>query len=225
MSSCNFDRLDTDLDLYISGPDGYSVTYSGSWDNNYELVDFVAQQTGQYTIGVYKRSASEDSNFLGIAWVKDATYLPDLRNNNGWNSKFYVRNDSAQWRQVFIYYSDANGNPTPKNYDYCNLNPNQWCLISVLDLGRIPAGTTGSAIVGGGEDASVVVEQLHTQHVAAFTGLRPPGQGDPNWESVGADVYLPYVYRHDAWQHKSQVTMFNTGATDTNVYMGASLEL
>jgi hypothetical protein len=66
----SFTRLDTDLDLRVRGPGNRSRAYSTSWDNNYEMVQFLAPQTGQYTIQVAKIRADEDTNYLGIALVR-----------------------------------------------------------------------------------------------------------------------------------------------------------
>jgi len=80
----SFDRLDTDLDLRIKGPNGQYVpnVYSVSWDNNYEMVEFVAPQTGNYRIAVHKVRADEISNFLGIAFVRlPRVYIPLVLKN------------------------------------------------------------------------------------------------------------------------------------------------
>jgi hypothetical protein len=76
-NNCNFDRLDTDLQLGVWDPDFQWVAWSASWDNNYELVEFVAPKTGTYRIVVYKERADEPSNYLGIAFVRlHRVYLP-----------------------------------------------------------------------------------------------------------------------------------------------------
>jgi hypothetical protein len=80
----SFDRLDTDLDLRIKGPNGQYVpnVYSVSWDNNYEMVEFVAPQTGNYRIAVHKVRADETYNFLGIAFVRlPRVYIPLVLKN------------------------------------------------------------------------------------------------------------------------------------------------
>ncbi len=66
------DPLQSNFDLVIFDPDMIIAPggYSGSWDNSYELVDFYALKTGDYTIGVYKRSMNETSNWIGLAWTK-----------------------------------------------------------------------------------------------------------------------------------------------------------
>ena len=68
----SFDRLDTDFDLYIKNPSGTYISgvSSRSWDNNYEIVEFTAPQTGIYKIAVLKVRADEPSNHLGIAFVR-----------------------------------------------------------------------------------------------------------------------------------------------------------
>ncbi len=80
----SFDRLDTDLDLRIKGPDAQYVpgVYSLSWDNNYEMIEFVASQTGNYRIAVRKVRADESSNYLGIAFVRlHRAYIPLVLRN------------------------------------------------------------------------------------------------------------------------------------------------
>jgi hypothetical protein len=168
----NSSRLDTNLDLLILDPTGAQVPggYSVSYDNNYELVDFVATLSGEYKIGVYKRSATESANSLGIAWVKDATYLPDLANEaaaegHAWVSELYIRNEAPLPRTVSIYYNENNGTATPKGSDTCYLAPNQSCQIpmdqAINGLYRIRPGARGSAIVQGSEDVTVQVFNTH----------------------------------------------------------------
>ncbi len=221
-NNCNYDRLDTDLRLGVKAPDGQWVdgAWSASWDNNYELVEFVAPQTGQYKIAVYKTRADETSNHLGIAWVKDAIYLPDLRNKDGWVSEFYVRNDGAEPRNVTIHYFDSNGNPTPKVSDVCALLPNQWCWIPVRYLNRIPYGTTGSAIVGGGEDVSVVVENQadNKRERTNYSGVLLSAGGSPGWEQAGPTLYAPVIKRQ-RYGRSSIIHVTNAGAQDTTVYV------
>lgn len=83
----SFDRLDTDLDLRIKAPNGQWVpgATSLSYDNNYEMVQFLAPQTGEYVIAVRKYRADEDSNYLGIALVRVPlpyrVYLPGVMKN------------------------------------------------------------------------------------------------------------------------------------------------
>lgn len=66
--------LKTNLNLLIVDPDWQSLDtvggYSASWDNSYEIVEFMSRKAGTYKIGVSKVSATEESNNLGIAWTK-----------------------------------------------------------------------------------------------------------------------------------------------------------
>ena len=194
LQNCDYDFLSTDLDLKIYDPDGTQVASSVSSVNNFEIVEFMAPKTGQYRIGVYRFSLTlppvgEASNYVGFAWVKDATYLPDLRNKDGLSSEIYIRNDGAVARYVEIHYFDINGNPTPKGSDVCNLSPNQWCWIPVDSLNRIPAGTFGSAIVAGAEDVSVVVRQRDVDNSpevwATYNGSTQPA----------SEAFVPLLHR------------------------------
>jgi len=68
------DPLKTNLNLLIVDPDGQYLDavggYSASADNSYETVEFMSRKAGTYKIGVYKASATEVSNNLGIGWTK-----------------------------------------------------------------------------------------------------------------------------------------------------------
>lgn len=84
INNCYFDRLDTNLQLGVFDPDWQLVhgAWSASWDNNYELVEFVAPKSGTYRIAVYKERADESSNFLGIALVRlPRVYIPLVLKN------------------------------------------------------------------------------------------------------------------------------------------------
>jgi hypothetical protein len=212
-NNCNYDRLDTDLHLGVKDPDNQWVgdAWSASWDNNYELVEFIAPKTGQYKIAVYKKRADEDSNSLGIAWVRDATYLPDLRNNSSGVSEIRLLNIGTASRDVAVHYFNAEG----KESDVCSLNPNQSCWIPLNEHNRIPAGTTGSAIVGGGEDVSVLVRNKRYSELTLYNGIRASG-GSPGWEQVGTTLYVPVV-KNNWYGRYSKIRVLNTGSTDTTV--------
>jgi hypothetical protein len=83
------DPLSTDLDLVIFDPNGSGPVpngYSASHDNSYELVDFIAEKTGVYNVGVYKRSSSELINWIGLAWTRmHQVYLPRIIGGPGSN--------------------------------------------------------------------------------------------------------------------------------------------
>lgn len=83
ISNCTFDRLDADLQLGVYDPDSQWVAWSGSWDNNYELVEFVAPKRGTYRIALYNQRFSEDTNYAGIALLRlQPTNLPIILKNS-----------------------------------------------------------------------------------------------------------------------------------------------
>jgi hypothetical protein len=86
--SLPWDLLLTNYQLYVYKPSGGDpIAYNASWDNNYELVDFVATETGQYQIRIYRQPEgdyNEQSNSIGIAWVTPNVYhvfLSGVMNN------------------------------------------------------------------------------------------------------------------------------------------------
>lgn len=61
-------RPSADLDMQIIGPLGGGVAGSFSWDNTYEIVDFVAQTTGTHRLRVNKFRCNHTPKWLGWAW-------------------------------------------------------------------------------------------------------------------------------------------------------------
>jgi hypothetical protein len=239
--SCGGDSLDLNLDLsvqYLNESTGQwvdiSEALSASWHNSSELVEFIAPSTAQYRINVYKYSGNANGGkTLGIAWVRDATYLPDLRNKDGWVSEFSVCNQGAESRRqyddppdpVYIYYFESNGAPTPKDYDQCDLYSNQCCWIAVNDEEvegwRIRPGTTGSAIVDGGEDITVVVEHQKNSMTERtnYTGILPDGSsGSQGWEQAGSTLYAPVIKRQ-RYGRSSSIHIANSGSQRTKAYV------
>ena len=148
------------------------------------MVDFVASKTGQYTIAVQKYRADEYSKSLGIAWVKDATYLPDVKVNwGGWQSTIYVRNDGAtQTTPTIIFYDTAGTSYGPFNPS-APINPNGvWTF--PLTSGQF----NGSAIVSGSEDLSVMVKNVHPSapySSGAYNGVAA--------DKTGSTFYAPLL--------------------------------
>ncbi|GAA4785787.1 hypothetical protein GCM10023307_08120 [Lysobacter hankyongensis] len=62
-------RPGADLDMRILGPTNAIVASSLSWDNTYEIVDFVAPSTGSYKLRVHKYSCQYTPKWLGWAWA------------------------------------------------------------------------------------------------------------------------------------------------------------
>jgi hypothetical protein len=60
--------LTVDLDLKIFDEHGAQVGYSGSWDNSYEIAEFVGLPGKTYSIKI-RRWSGTDSTWYGIAWT------------------------------------------------------------------------------------------------------------------------------------------------------------
>lgn len=87
-NACMYDRLDSDFDLLVRGPDRVlrPDQISARRDNNYELVDFIARETGVFEIQVQRlRDGSEisgqiaeTSNKVAIALLRQRQSVVDL---------------------------------------------------------------------------------------------------------------------------------------------------
>ncbi len=94
-------RPSADLDLQIIGPGGNVVTGSYSWDNTFEIVDFLPEQSGNYKIRVRKYRCDESPRYIGWAWRESdhgSFEIPGL----GWE---------AEGAGMDIYDINQNGNP------------------------------------------------------------------------------------------------------------------
>jgi hypothetical protein len=67
-SSYATDTLQADLDLNVVGP-GASY-WSASWDNSYEIVDFTAPSSGNYTLKIKNYRFDGSREYVGVAWLK-----------------------------------------------------------------------------------------------------------------------------------------------------------
>jgi hypothetical protein len=225
-----YDGLDTNYDLQVFAPGETSPHITSTRvGGSSELVEFFAPKSGRYSIRVYRVASgiTEMSNRLGIAWTKDATYLPDLQNynlsGNTWKSVIYLRNDGARPRDVRVHYSyfDATGALQQNTSDICALHPNQWCWIPVDDpndvVNRIPENTRGFAVVEGGEDVSVTVINDDGNRAYAYEGI--PSNPDRSGLGVGTEVNIP-SWRNGRYGYTSRLYIQNPtpSSITTNVY-------
>ncbi len=225
-SSCTV-SLPMKLDLYIDDPDLLLVDNgsSASGANSYELVEFTARKTGTYRIRIHRAigSSTGEGERVGIAIVKDATYVPELRNEGigGWNSRLYIRNDGPLTRAVDVHYLAGDGSRIFVGgdfgyFDRCTLGPNQSCDIAMPE--RFGTTPRGSAVLNGGEDISVVAINEH-----GSTGSNPkssalegvPAGSDRSGIGPGTVLYVPsyrwgrYGYYTDLWiQNLAGVTNY-----------------
>jgi hypothetical protein len=151
----------------------------------------------------------------GFVWSEDLTYLPDLRNLSDEVSEFSVLNIGTTYRNVTIYYFDANGNSTPKVSEVCALSPNELCQIQVNQL-RIPYGTIGSAVVDGGRDVIAIARTWHDDELTVYNGIAG-ADGTPGWEQTSSTLYVPVV-KNDWYDRYSSIEVVNAGNASTNVY-------
>jgi hypothetical protein len=206
------DALATNFDLRVYKPSDANnpVSTSTSVDNNYELVDFTAPETGTYTIRVRKQSAGESDNALGIAWVKLGSYLPEVRrNHDGWSSTIYVRNDGAEPWSGRVSFFDQNGNFAgdvnttlqPGTVWNGPLPPNNW---------------QGTAIINGNDDISVVVRHDKSGLATLDNAFTHGGATDPAWgqalPSPGSALYGPVIYKNIFGGFNSSIYIQNLGA-------------
>jgi hypothetical protein len=61
-------NLAVDLDLKVFDDNGAQVAYAGSWDNSYEIAEFVGIPGRTYTIKI-RRWSGTDSTWYGIGWT------------------------------------------------------------------------------------------------------------------------------------------------------------
>lgn len=207
----SFDRLDTDYDLRVYIDGGALVASSLSVKNNYEIVEFVATETTKYRIDVKKQAAMESYNSVAIAWVKQATYLPDVRkSNSGWTSSIYVRNEGTEPRPVRINFFDPNGSPNSVLNSPTNLQPNElWAPVP-------PNNWQGTAIVDGNEDLAVVIRNDATGQATLDNGFQAAGVVDPAFAQPATTLYGPAIYVSNSGGLNSSIYLYNPNANTVN---------
>ncbi len=115
-NNCGYDRLDTNLNLGAQFSNGTWVpgAWSASFDNNYELIEFVAPESGTYRIAVHKASASETSNSLGIALLRlQRVFLPLILKDSSSYSPFAPTNPTNPYPAPNSSPSFLGTNPYP----------------------------------------------------------------------------------------------------------------
>ena len=181
------DALSTNLNLYIYAPD-QTIPFQSSTSiyNNYEIVEFIAPETGQYMLEPRKASGNETGNTVGIAVAKDAIFLPDLRNGNNWKSTIIIRNENPLGRSISINYFSSGFHRYTENLF---LAPNESRSISLNDT-RLPE-SNGIGVVEAGE--GITTQVLQTDPASAHrlnsdNGIMTFGSGDPAFEQQGIRV-------------------------------------
>ncbi len=106
LTSCTTDQLSEDFQLQVRAPDGSLLSYSNSWENNYELVppdgELILPQTGTYHIAVYKQRFDASRTYLGVAWTKLPSYGPSVSSWGANRLDVFVRGgDNAIWWKSF----------------------------------------------------------------------------------------------------------------------------
>lgn len=168
----------------------------------------MAPSTGLYTIRIWKTtSPTEANNEVGIAWSRQATFLPDIRRNNGgWTSTITIRNDGKLGRVVrttFIRQDNSAAWPV-----------DSWLAPNASLNVPFPAGIDnsfwGNTVIDGNEDISAVVVQERANPNAwdAYSGISSPD----------TEILVPLVHLNNSgWN--SQLILQNAGGTIASVRM------
>jgi hypothetical protein len=210
------DYLSYNYDLQVLAPSGGQVIdgASAGWDASNELVEFVAPETGIYTIRA-TRSASDtspDTNRLGIAWSKQASYLPDVRSGSGWENTLYVRNSDPTVRPAQIAFSRDNG-------DALGYLINPTLAGGVLWQESAAFYTApASAVVDGSEELLALVRNrsVASNLIRLDNGFRSAA-GDPAFEQAATTLYVPAFYRALFGNTNSTLDLFNPSPQGTYV--------
>lgn len=210
--SLGYDDLDTNFDLMVVSPSENFTEVSAYWKNSFEIVDFVARETGSYTIKVIKASDNgEDDNQLGIAIVKDATYLPDVKFVDGWDTNITIINQDAQQQDMYTTFSN--------NTDtiWWSLQPRRlWQFPASSGLG-VSYGFNGSAAVSSGENAAVVAKNARYGTGVIDNAFLGDASGDQVFEKIGTQLYAPAIYNNIYDVNSTELRLFNTTADPANV--------
>ena len=100
------DPLDADLDLAVKDPAGGTVAYSTSWDNSYEIVEFVPATTGVYEFSISNIRFDGASEYLGYTFwqanVPLTPYFPQTHSTPPVSRRSYRAEAGIYWNAVGI---------------------------------------------------------------------------------------------------------------------------
>ena len=200
----NTDQIKSNLDLKVYTAGNQQIGVSTRTADNWEIAEFTAVDTGSYRIRVYRGplgpSNTNDNESLAVAWYRMRTHLPDIRSQNGWSSKVYVRNDDSQPTTAFVTFLNSNGTVN-------GLPVGQNIAASGVYQFTPPANWSGNAVVDGSEDLSVVVTQ---ERSSSYTHESYAGVANP-----ATDVRVPLVHRNNSGWY-SELFIQNTGNFGTS---------
>ncbi|MFN3332870.1 MAG: protease, partial [Caldilinea sp.] len=157
-------------------------------------------------------SADPGVNQLGIAWSKQASYLPDVRSGGGWENTLYVRNSDPTVRPAQGAFSKDNG-------DILGYLTNPTLAGGALWQASAAFYTTpASAVVDGSEELLAVVRNrsVASNLLRLDNGFRS-GVGDPAFEQTATTLYIPVFYRAIYGSTNSTIDVFNPTAQGTSV--------
>ncbi|MFZ4664691.1 MAG: S8 family serine peptidase, partial [Caldilineaceae bacterium] len=198
----NIDQIKSNLDLQVYTAGNQQIRISTRTADNWEIVEFTAPDTGSYRIRVYRGpSNTNDNESFAVAWSRMGTYLPDIRSQNSWSSTVYVRNDDSQATIATVTFLNSNGTVN-------GLPLGQNIAASGVYQFTPPANWSGSAVVDGNEDLSVVVSQ---ERSGTYTHEAYPGVGNP-----ATSVRVPIFQKNNSGFF-SDLFVQNAGGIDIKV--------
>ncbi len=203
-SGYSSDQLAIDLDLHIFRPNGSQIAYSTSYDNNYEIVDFVAPETGVYDIRIQKVRYDElGDNLLGVAWtaVPDVNlpvillHQPFSAGEGSTSTSILAQNLTPRSNTVTLNFYQTNGTQTPAQKT-ATLGPEQSTTFDQRDSSGSPGVDPfqGAAALSPQDAVGVVVQMVRTggsggvNSYEAYNGL-----GET---AVGTTIKAPLLMRN-----------------------------
>jgi len=106
------DPLESDLDLMITGPDGNAVTSSLSFDNSYEIVDFLALQDGTYSARISAYRFDGTYEFVGFAYCVSPVWTREWYEVNFDGATYVFNNYLGTTTVDNFYFADDWGSGT-----------------------------------------------------------------------------------------------------------------
>ena len=190
------DILKSDLTLTVVDENGSVVqSIPNSEVDNYEIADFVSRMTGVFRVRIGLRPnswiSSNSGEHIGLAWIKDATYVPNVRKGeNGYTTLIYAQNIGTGARDIEFHSATPSGSNALGNaWVTClSVPPLGTCRVDAAML--LPNDAIGSVVVSGSEDVSVTMAHMRTSP----TNVRGSLLGIPT-SRIRDNSYLPWVMK------------------------------
>lgn len=138
------------------------------------------------------RIAVDAVKFVAVA----KTYVPDFRNQNGWISNLFVRNDDYKTQEITLIYRNQSGYVV--QVEAVQLPPNAFAYFRSDQDGRMPANEIGTVEISSNGEYGGAFSVLVKQEKLDYSYNNPNAFGSYNGTSQpSTEVHIPIIHKNN----------------------------